>query len=162
MCAKTLRFDAGMKVVNNVVKFIRAKALNHRQFQNYLTPEWEVDHVKVIYYCDVCWLSRSNVLKRIVELKEPIQEFMTLKNKPILEFDNPQFMSNFAFLTDISSYQATLNLKLQQKGQLINALFSHVRPFEAKLKLRTAAWQKRSESFPNNGSHELQRVRTEF
>ena len=32
LCAKTLRFDAIMKVVNTVVKFIWAKALNHRQF----------------------------------------------------------------------------------------------------------------------------------
>ena len=33
--AKTLRFDAVMKVVNTVVKFIRAKALNHRQFKTF-------------------------------------------------------------------------------------------------------------------------------
>ena len=75
------------------------------------------------------------MLKRIAELKNPIQEFMTLKNKSILKFDDPQFMSDFAFLTDISSKLATLNLKLQQRGQLVNALFSHVRAFQAKLKL---------------------------
>ena len=73
-------------MVNNVVKFIWTKALNHRQFQNYLTSEWAADHGDVIYYCDVRWLSRANVLKRIGQLKDPIQEFMTLKNKPILEF----------------------------------------------------------------------------
>ena len=112
LCTKTLRFDAVMKVVNNVVKFIRAKALNHRQFQNFLTSEWEADDGDVIYYRDVHWLSRANVLKRIAELKDPIQEFMTLKNKSILEFDDPQFMSDFAFLTDISSQLVTLNLKL--------------------------------------------------
>ena len=89
----------------------------------------------MIYYCDIRWLSRANVLKRIAELKDPIQEFMILKNKPILEFDNSQFMSDFAFLTDISSHLATLNLKMQQRGQLVNALFSHVRAFQAKLKL---------------------------
>ena len=75
------------------------------------------------------------MLKRIAELKDPIQEFMILKNKPILEFDDPQFMSDFAFLTDIASHLATLNLKLQQRGQLVNALFSHVKAFQAKLKL---------------------------
>ena len=67
LCAKTLRFDAVMKVVNTVVKFIRAKALNHRQFQNFLTSEWEADHGDMIYYCDIRWLSRANVLKRIAE-----------------------------------------------------------------------------------------------
>ena len=134
---KTLpvRYDAVLKVANNIVKFIRAKALNHRKFQNFLTSEWEADHGDVIYYCDVRWLSRANVLKRIAELKDPIQEFMTLKNKPILEFGDQQFASDFAFLTDLSSHLATLNLKLQQRGQLINALFSHMRAFQAKLKL---------------------------
>ena len=135
LCAKTLQFDAVMKMGNTVVKFIWAKTLNHRQFQNFLTSEWEADHGDVIYYCDIRWLSRANVLKRIAELKDPIQEFMTLKNKPILEFGDPQFMSDFAFLTDISSHLATLNLKLQQRGQLVNALFSHVRALQAKLKL---------------------------
>ena len=135
MCAKSLRFDAVLEVVNDVAKFIRAKALNHCQFQNFLTAEWEADHGDVIYYCDVHWLSRAKVLKRIAELKGPIQEFMTLKNKPILEFDDPQFVADFAFLNDMSFHLATVNLKLQQRGQLINTLFNHVKAFQAKLKL---------------------------
>ena len=85
----------------------------------------------MIYYCDVCWLSRTNMLKRIAKLKDPIQEFMTLKNKPILEFKDLQFMANFAFLTDISFHLVIVNLKLQQRGQLINALLNHVRAFQA-------------------------------
>ena len=51
---------------------------------------------------------------------------MTLK-KSNLEFDDPQFMADFAFLTDISSHLATLNLR-----QLVNALFSQ---FQDELKL---------------------------
>ena len=101
-----------MKVVNDVVKFIRAKALNHRQFQNFQTAECEADHGDVIYYCDVRWLSRAKVLKRSAELKDAIQEFITIKNKPIFEFDDPQFKANFVFLADKSSYLATVNLKL--------------------------------------------------
>ena len=124
-----------MKEVNNVVKFIRAKALNHRQFQNFLTAEWEPDHGDVIYYCDVRWLSRAKVLKRIAELKDAIQEFMTIKNKPIFEFDDPKFKAYFAFLADISSHLATINLKLQQRGQLIHVLLRYVKALQAKIKL---------------------------
>ena len=69
LCATTLRFDAVMKVTNDVVKFIRAKELNHRGFQNFLTVKCEPDHGDVIYYRDVRWLSRAEVLKRIAELK---------------------------------------------------------------------------------------------
>ena len=77
--AKMLQFDAIMKVVNNAVKFIPEKALNHHQFQNFLTSKWEADHSDMTYYCNVHWLSHANKLKRIIGLKDPIQEFTTLK-----------------------------------------------------------------------------------
>ena len=38
-----------MKVANDVSKLIRAKALNHRQFHNFLTAEGEANHGDVIY-----------------------------------------------------------------------------------------------------------------
>ena len=129
MCAKTLRFDAVIKVVNDIVKFNPAKALNHRQFQNFLTAEWKAGHG------DIRWLSGAKVLKRIAELKDVIQEFMTIKNKLIFEFDDPQFKADFAFLADTPSHQATVNFKLQQRGQLIYVFFSYVNALQAKLKL---------------------------
>ena len=136
LCAKALRFDAVIKVVNDVLKFIRALALNHRQFQNFLTAKREAHHGDAIYQCHVRWLNRAKAPKRIAELKVAIQEFMTMKNdKPIFEFDDPQFMADFGFLADISSYLATVNLKLPQKGQQTHVLFSHVKTFQAKLKL---------------------------
>ena len=60
---------------------------------------------------------------------------MTMNNKSIFEFDDLQFMADFAFLVDISLHLATVNLKLQQRGLLIHAHFSHVKTFQAKLKL---------------------------
>ena len=108
--------------------------MNYHQFQNFVKSEWEADHRHVICYCDVCWLSRANVLKVIAELKDPIQEFMTLKNEPIFEFDDSQCWADFAFLTDICSHMATVTLQPQLRGQLINALSSHVKIFHAKLK----------------------------
>ena len=55
-----------MKVVKDIAKFIRAKALNHRQFQYFLTVEWEADHGDVIYYFDARWLNRAKVLKNLL------------------------------------------------------------------------------------------------
>jgi len=135
LCAKTLRFDAVMEVLPTVVKFIREKALNHHQFQIFAKSEWEADHRNVICYCDVRWVSRAYLLKKIAGLKDPIQAFMTYKNKPILEFDDPQFVADFAFLTNIPSHVATVTLKRQLREQLINTLFSHVKAFQAKLTL---------------------------
>ena len=45
---------------------------------------------------------------------------MTIKNKPIFELDDPQFMADFAFLADIFSHLATVNIKLQQKRSPAN------------------------------------------
>ena len=67
----------------------------------------------MIYYGDIGWLSRTKVLQHIVELNETIQEYMIMKNKPIFDFDNPQFMADFGFLSDLSSHLATVNRKLQ-------------------------------------------------
>ena len=60
---------------------------------------------------------------------------MTIKDKPSFEFDDPQFMADFAFLTDLSSPLASIKLKLQQRERLIYVLFSHVKAFQAKFKL---------------------------
>ena len=35
LCAKSLRFEAVMKVIIEIVDVIRARELNHRQFQNF-------------------------------------------------------------------------------------------------------------------------------
>jgi hypothetical protein len=50
------------------------------------------------------WLSHSKVLTRIFELKDAIQEFMTARGKPVSDFDDPKWLADFAFLTDISSH----------------------------------------------------------
>jgi hypothetical protein len=68
-----------MKVITDIVNFIRAKGLNHRQFQNFLQTEWDAEHGDVVYFSDVRCLSRSKVLTRIFELKDAILEFMTAK-----------------------------------------------------------------------------------
>ena len=60
---------------------------------------------------------------------------MIIKNKSHFEFDDPQFMADFAFLTDLSSHLASFNLKLQQTERVIYDLFRHVKAFQAKLKL---------------------------
>jgi hypothetical protein len=70
-------------------------------------------------------VGHSKVLTRNFELKDAIQEFMTAKGKPVSEFDDPTWLADSAFLTDISSHLNELNLKLQSKDQLVHALFKH-------------------------------------
>ena len=51
-----------MDVVVKTVNFVRARALNHRQFK-FLLEENEDAH-GLPYHCDIRWLSRGVVLKR--------------------------------------------------------------------------------------------------
>jgi hypothetical protein len=126
-----------MKVIVAVVNFIRARGLNHRQFQECLTKECEAGYCDVVYYSDVCWLSRGKVLKRLFQWSE-IQQFMQTKGKPIAEFNDPKWMTDFAFLTDISLHMNDLNTRLQSKDQLMHTLFDHMKAFVAKHRLWVA------------------------
>jgi hypothetical protein len=88
LCAKTIGFENVMKVIVTLVNFIRARGLNHHQFQEFLTQECETDHDDVVYYSDVHWLSKEKVLKRVVDLRKEIQQFMQSKGKPLAEFND--------------------------------------------------------------------------
>jgi len=58
-----------MKDVVKIVNFIRSRALNHREFKNFLS-EIDAEQGDVIYFTDVRWLSRGKVLKRVFDLKK--------------------------------------------------------------------------------------------
>lgn len=45
---------------------------------------------------------------------------MVKKGKKVLQFDDPDWMANFGFLVDISTYLNDLNLILQVKDQLVH------------------------------------------
>ncbi|KAI6651247.1 General transcription factor II-I repeat domain-containing protein 2B [Oopsacas minuta] len=61
--------------------------------------------------------------------------FMQLKGKPIPEFQEEEWLCDFAFLIDISSHLNELNTGLQGKDQLISAKFDHINAFQIKLTL---------------------------
>lgn len=59
--------------VTKTVNFIRARALNYRQFVA-LLEKHDNEHGDIRYHT-VRWLSLGNVLKRFWDLKAEIQEF---------------------------------------------------------------------------------------
>ena len=118
LCAKSLKIESVMNVVIKTVNFIRSRGLNHRQFQEFLN-DLDSEFGDVVYYSEVRWLSRGKMLKRVFDLKDEIQTFMELKGHPIPEFLDDEWLSDFAFLIDITSHLNELNARLQGKGQLI-------------------------------------------
>jgi hypothetical protein len=58
-----------------------------------------------------------------------------MKGKSLLEFSDEDWISDFAFLVDMTQHLNNLNLQLQRRNQLLNDIFAHVKAFEVKLRL---------------------------
>ena len=132
LCSKSLRMKSVMEIVVKTINYIRARGLNHRQF---LLDEMESQYGDLLYYTELRWLSRGAMLRHFYELREEVNHFMVEKGKPVLHFDDSQWVCDLAFLVDITQYLNILNSKLQGRNQFIRTLFDHIYAFEAKLKI---------------------------
>ena len=75
LSAKSLKFDHVMRKVVACINFIKSRALNHRQFQEFL-EDVQAEHGDLTFYCEVRWLSKGKMLKRFYDLKEHVSLFM--------------------------------------------------------------------------------------
>ncbi|KAI0238315.1 General transcription factor II-I repeat domain-containing protein 2A, partial [Lamellibrachia satsuma] len=134
LCGKSVKMQNVMSVVVKTVNFVRARGLNHRQFQH-LLAEMNAQYQDLLYYCEVRWLSRGVMLCRVYELRNEISLFMEQKGTEVPEFADPTWMCDFAFLIDVTAHLNQLNVQLQGREHLINELFQFVSVFEMKLRL---------------------------
>lgn len=89
----------------------------------------------MLYFTEVRWLSRGNVLKRFFELRTEVKTFIEEGKLDLPELDDPMWLMDLAFLVDITQQLNTLNLKLQGPGQLVTAASENVKAFMTKLML---------------------------
>ena len=78
LCKTVLKMKHVVDAVSKIVNFIRARALNHRQFVA-LLEENKVEHGDISYDCTVRWLSLGKVLKSVWDLRDQIQDFCVKK-----------------------------------------------------------------------------------
>uniref|UniRef100_A0A8D2Q113 General transcription factor II-I repeat domain-containing protein 2-like n=1 Tax=Varanus komodoensis TaxID=61221 RepID=A0A8D2Q113_VARKO len=134
LCSKCLKFDNVMSDVVKCINHIRSRGLKHWQFHAFL-EEIESAYEDVLYYTEVHWLSRGNVLKRFFELRAEVETFMEKDGMAVPVLSDPKWLMDLAFLVDITQELNVLNKKLQSQGQLVNAAYDNVRPFSTKLVL---------------------------
>jgi hypothetical protein len=60
---------------------------------------------------------------------------MDMKGKPLPELSDEDWISDFAFLVDMTQHLNDLYLQLQGINQLVNFIFTHVKAFEVKLRM---------------------------
>lgn len=141
LCGKHLKFKEIMDFVVSTVNFIRARSLNHREFQVFL-ESISAAYGDVVYHTEVRWLSRGNVLKRFFALRDEIKSFLQEKGRDASVMEDGDWIGDLAFLADITGHLNDLNLKLQGSDKLICDLFEAVRAFEIKLGLFTSQLKK--------------------
>ena len=87
----------------------------------------------LLYFCNIRWLSRGEMLRRVYILREKLAIFFE-ENINATGFRNQKWVPNLAFLVDLtSSHLNNLNLQLRGKLQFIHEMWSCVRAFETKL-----------------------------
>lgn len=134
LCAKRLSLPNVTVPIIKVINFIKSRALNHREFKEFL-KDLETEYGDVVFNTEVRWLSRGAMLKRVYNLKNEIQLFLDMKGYYFPHFSNKEWMCDFGFLIDMTQHLNNLNVELQGKGQFINNLYDKIQGFERKLKL---------------------------
>uniref|UniRef100_H2ZZS8 DUF4371 domain-containing protein n=1 Tax=Latimeria chalumnae TaxID=7897 RepID=H2ZZS8_LATCH len=141
LCAKYLKFKEVMEFVVSTVNFIRARSLNHREFQSFL-ENINATYGDLLCHTEVRWLSRGNILKRFFVLREEIKSFLQEKGRDISVMEDRDWIADLAFLTDVTGHLNDLNLRLQGSQHLICDLFEALCVFQMKLKLFTNQLEK--------------------
>ncbi|GBP47213.1 Protein ZBED8 [Eumeta japonica] len=131
-----------MSTCVKIINFIRARALNHRLFKK-LCQEMGSEHEVLLYYTEVRWLSRGQVLKRLFELREEVLLFLKNKENSLYEYlEREDFVEGLAYLADIFTHLNEINLSLQGPAVTIVDASERLKGFLGKLPL----WKRRVES----------------
>ena len=149
LATKTLPKELGdvMAIVVATVNFIRACALNHRLFQVFC-EDIGAAYTHLLYYTEVRWLSRSQVLNRVLQLRQETEIFLHKKGKDLADyFGDPIFVARLAYISDIFGHLNALNISLQGSGLTIVEAAERINSLGEKLRLWSNRMEK--ESFVN-------------
>ena len=118
-----------------MVNFIRSQSINHRFFKA-LCRELGSDHEVLLYHSEVLWLSRGDILKRLLELKQEVSLFLKNKNSPLAEkIESESFLYGLSYLADIFRHINNVNRAKHGPGVTIMDAAEKLNAFLLKLSL---------------------------
>ncbi|XP_072447368.1 general transcription factor II-I repeat domain-containing protein 2A-like [Chiloscyllium punctatum] len=129
-----LKINHVVDVVTKIVNFIRARALNHRQFVA-LLEENETEHCDIGCHTAVRWLSLGKMLKSVWDLREEIQDFCVKKGNGIPQLSDADWIADLGFAVDVTALMNELNVQLQCKGLFVHEMYNLGKAFMKKLQL---------------------------
>ncbi|GCC25077.1 hypothetical protein chiPu_0003482 [Chiloscyllium punctatum] len=112
LCKSVLKINHVVDAVTKIVNFIRARALNHRQFVA-LLEENETENRDIGYHTAVRWLSLGKMLKSVWDLREEMQDFCVKKGNGIPQLSDADWISDLGFAVDVTALLNELTVKLQ-------------------------------------------------
>ncbi|KAL3277148.1 hypothetical protein HHI36_012501 [Cryptolaemus montrouzieri] len=115
-----------MGIATKIVNSIRARSLQRRLFKLQLEDRESAEHTDLVLYTDVRWLSRGKFLERFQKLLPEITAFLDERDDDTHMLKNEKWLTDLAFLTDITMYLNTIHLELQDEGKTIIELISSV------------------------------------
>ena len=123
-------FNVAIKTVN----FVKNAASNTRLFRK-LCSEMDAEHLNLLYDTRVRWLPKCNVLERVFELREELQEFLNRQGKYELEsfYKDNTFKSQLSYLVNIFGQLNCLILKMQRKNTTVIDFMDALNAFVQKL-----------------------------
>ena len=102
-----------MDVAVKVINFIRLRAKNHRFFK-LLAKKMGAQHIELLFYTKVRWLSGGKCLCRLYELKNELEIFLReTKDNFHVQFHNKEFVVMLAYLADAFGRPNDMNWYLQ-------------------------------------------------
>ncbi|XP_069470005.1 general transcription factor II-I repeat domain-containing protein 2B-like [Ambystoma mexicanum] len=134
LCSKVLNYQHVMTVILKIVNSIRARSLQNRLFKS-LLDEMDAQYGFLLFHTEVRWLSRGKVLPRFLDLLPEIIVFLEGRGDQVEQLSNPKWLSELAFLNDLTSKLNALNLELQGQDKTITELIGSVNAFKVKLNL---------------------------
>ncbi|XP_073990930.1 general transcription factor II-I repeat domain-containing protein 2B-like [Rhodnius prolixus] len=75
LCSKCLKFGYVMSFDVKCINQISSRGLKHTRFRAFL-EDMESKYGDVLYFTEVLWLSKGNILKRFFELRADVKAFL--------------------------------------------------------------------------------------